>query len=83
MTHDQSIGVLMWAVVRAKGPIMKTLKSCVMLLALIPLLPVIALAWLCVWTTPKVQKPVSVAPIPKSLLDTVRIGARRHGVTAP
>lgn len=66
---------------------MKTLKSCAVLLALLPFLPVIALVWLSVWATPKALKPagqpVRVAPIPKSLVETVRIGAGRHRVTAP
>lgn len=61
---------------------MKTLKFFVQWLALIPFLPVIALAWLSDWMTPKVQKPISVVPVPKALMDTVRISARPHRVTA-
>ena len=62
---------------------MKILKSCLVLLALIPLLPVIALAWVCAWLTPEIQKPVVVAASANSPQDSVRIGARRLRMMAP
>ncbi len=61
---------------------MKILKSCLVLLALIPLLPVIALAWVCAWLTPENQTPVVIASSAKSPQDTVRIGACRSRMVA-